>query len=266
MILNIILILVVNLYCLTEHNFDHESEKTEIFIIGTVHESTPNFSVDTLLNLINKIKPDVILVETDSTYFDDNYELTEDVKYMSPETSAISEYSIVNEVILRPYDIKGRDAFLDDSSRLRNQNLFFNDIVFLKENGKFNPEARKIYAGIDQMMNIAEEMSNSSLSYINSDEGNFKINIINFDTYEGITNLIKETPELSDYADYWKKEYDFWIERNDAMVKNILNFSKEFKGKKILVMCGFAHKTILLTELKLKSEEYNIEVKSLSDL
>jgi len=82
----------------------------------------------------------------------------------------------------------------------------------------------------------------------------------------GITNLIKETPELSDYADYWKKEYDFWIERNDAMVKNILNFSKEFKGKKILVMCGFAHKTILLSELILKSEEYNIDVKSLSDL
>ena len=31
----------------------------------------------------------------------------------------------------------------------------------------------------------------------------------------------------------------FWDKRNHAMTDNILNYSKQFQGKKIIVLCGF---------------------------
>ncbi|MEZ4821866.1 MAG: hypothetical protein R2942_05365 [Ignavibacteria bacterium] len=136
----------------------------------------------------------------------------------------------------------------------------------ISDNGIYNEKGIDIYSKINDMKEIAYEMSNSTLTFINSEEGSKNIDTINYYTYEGLKILIEVTPELSQYSSYWKDEYEFWIKRNKAMVNNILDLSEKFKGNKILVLCGFAHKNILLTELKLKSEEYNIEVKSFNDL
>lgn len=242
------------------------SGKTEVIIIGTVHESTPNFSADTLIDVLKRVKPDLILLETDSSYFNSDFSLKEDVEYMSPETTAITEYLKTNSVKLRPYDINGRDDFLDDNKRLNNQYGFFKDIESLNESGKFNKNALAVYLKIKNMMELADEMSNETLTYINSEEGSRMIDTINYYTYEGLENLIEITPELSQYSSYWNEEYGYWKKRNNAMLDNILNFSKDYKGKKILVMCGFAHKNFLLKELTGKSEEYDIVVKELNDL
>lgn len=247
-------------------NFPINSDKTEVIVIGTVHENTPNFNSDTLFGIMNSIKPDVILLESDSSYFNSDFTLEEEIEYMFPETAAITEYSNYNPVILRPYDISGRDDFLNDQSRLTGQIGFFNEIDMLSVSGKYNEKGIEIYSKINMMKETAGEMSNSTLTYINSDDGSKNIDTINYYTYEGLKNLIEVTPELSQYTSYWKDEYEFWIKRNKAMVMNILELSRKFEGKKILVMCGFAHKNILLKDLKLKSEEYNIEVKSFNDL
>ena len=82
---------------------------------------------------------------------------------------------------------------------------------------------------------------------------------------KGLKNLIENTPELSKYSSYWKEECDYRDKRNNAMLYNILSISKEFNGKKILVMCGFSHKNFLAKELTDKSEEYELEVKELND-
>ncbi|HMQ69302.1 MAG TPA: hypothetical protein PKA90_09900 [Ignavibacteria bacterium] len=249
-----------------EYNFHNDSDKTEIVVIGTVHENTPNFNADTLLEIINRFKPDVILLESDSTYFNSDFTLEEEIEYMFPETAAITEYSKNNPVILRPYDISGRDDFLNDQSRLTGQSGFFNEIDLLSDSGIYNEKGFEIYSKINMMKEIAEEMSYSTLTFINSEDGSKNIDTINYYTYEGLKVLIEVTPELSQYASYWKNEYEFWIKRNNAMVINILELSRKYEGKKILVMCGFAHKNILLTGLKLRSEEYNIEVGSLNDI
>lgn len=265
--LNIILIVLLSLPGFFENKKTvAQSAETEILIIGTVHESTLDFDYDSLLTVFYKFKPDVILVESDSSYFDNNFSLKKDYEYMFPETYAITEYLKNHNVELRPYDINGRDEFLDDQNRLTNQSGFFSEMEILNDNGKYNEVSVEIYSSIKRMMGIANEMSYSTLSYINSNEGSLYIDTINYYTYEGIKNLIEETPELSGYKKYWEDEYGFWKKRNSAMVSNILSLSKLFEGKKILVMCGFAHKNILLTELLARSEEYNLDVKSLYDL
>lgn len=248
-----------------DDTYSNKSDETEVIIIGTVHESTPNFTADTLINFFIKVRPDLILLETDSSYFNSDFSLKEDIMYMSPETISITEYTKKHSVKLRPYDINGRDQFLDDPDRLNNQYGFFNDIESLNENGKFNKEAAAVYLKIKNMTELADELSNETLTYINSSDGSKKIDTINYYTYEGLKRLIEYTPELSKYSSYWNEECDYKDKRNNVMLKNILDISGEFKGNKIIVMCGFAHKNFLVKELTDKSGEYELEVKEPDD-
>lgn len=233
-----------------EQLFSMQSDKdTEVYIIGTVHESTENFNSDTLLNIFNKIKPDVILVDCDTSYMTPEFKLKEDIEYMFPETIAITEYSKNNPVKLRPYDINGRDVFLDDPERQSHQYNFFNEIYTFNENKEFEPDAQRLYDKIQSMTDLAWEMSNARASYINSAEGSSGIDTINYYTYDGMKILIDKTPALSKYESYWNDEYEFTQKRNETMLKNILRFKKQFKGKRIIVLCGFAHKNFLKKNL-----------------
>ncbi len=239
-----LLLLLLTAITDTSNSFCYWNE-AELYIIGTVHESTEAFNSDTLLNILNEIKPDVILIESDSSYFTSGFKLSEDIRDAFLETKAVTEYLKINPAELRPYDISGRDKFLDDPKRISQESDFFSEIASLNEKRSFNIQAAEIYMKISAMINSANEMSFEKASYINSPEGSNKIDTINYYTYEGLSSLISKTPELKNYGKYWNAECGFWEKRNKVMTENILKYLKYFKGKRIVVLCGFAHKNIL---------------------
>ena len=235
--------------------------KTEVYIIGTVHENTDAFNSDTLLNILIEIKPDMILVECDSSYMTRDFQLKEDVKYAFLETYAITEYLKVRSAVLRPYDISDRDGFLDNIIRKQTESDFFYDIVSMYGTGKFNTESANIYERYYSMIKLfAEDMTFSTASYINSPAGSSNIDTINYYTYEGLRQLIDITPELEKYKPYWKRECSYWENRNKSMIKNILGVIEYYEGKRIVVLCGFAHKNILINGIN-KSKNKKIVLK-----
>jgi len=234
---------------------------TKIFVIGTIHYSTNNYNSDTLLNILKIVEPDVILVECDSSYMTADFQLKEDVQNSFLETRAITKFLRNKNVELRPYDITGRDLFLNDQNRKTSEYNFFKDVDALYRSEKLNNESIGILNKILSMMNISQEMTNSSASYINNGEGSRKIDTINYYSYVGLDKLIKATPELSPYNSYWENEHGYWKKRNQTMVMNILDFKKQFAGKKIVVLCGFAHKNILKKALIEKANEDKFSVK-----
>lgn len=225
---------------------DQSVNETELFVIGTVHESTEAFNSDTLLNILNEIKPDVILVECDSSYLTRDFRFKEDVEYAFLETSAITEYLKVRSAVLRPYDISGRDEFLDNIIWKKTESDFFYDIVYMYETGKYNTESANIYERNYSLVKIAEDMTFSKASYINSPAGSSYIDTINYYTYDGLRKLIDITPELEKYKPYSDRVCSYWEKRNKTMIKNIIKVIEFYEGKKIVVLCGFAHKNILL--------------------
>ena len=255
----IILFLLFIAFADTSSSIQLEND-TELYVIGTVHESTDSFNSDTLLNILNKIKPDLILIESDSSYFTPDFRLNDDVKYEFLETSAVSEYLKNNTSLLRPYDISGRDKFLDDKKRLSDESDFFNDVSVLKEKGRLSREADQIYDKIFSMMNTAGNLSYSAASFINSTEGSSKIDTINYYTYDGLGLLISLTPELEKYRAYWDKECSYNEKRNRTMLRNILKIADLYEGKRIVVLCGFAHKNILINGIN-KSKNKKIVLK-----
>ena len=40
--------------------------QTTLYIVGVVHDPTPNFNADSIVNILTKLKPDLILLEFDS--------------------------------------------------------------------------------------------------------------------------------------------------------------------------------------------------------
>jgi len=255
----ITLLLLFISFAENSHSIQLEND-TELFVIGTVHESTDSFNSDTLLNILNKIKPDVILIECDSSYFTSDFRLNDDVKYEFLETSAVSEYLKNNTPVLRPYDISGRDKFLDDKKRLSAESDFFSDISVLKEKRSLSREADQMYEKIFSMMSTAGDLSYSAASFINSLEGSSKIDTINYYTYDGLGLLISLTPELEKYRSYWDKECSYNEKRNKAMLRNILKIAGYYEGKRIVVLCGFAHKNFLINGIN-KSMNKNIVLK-----
>lgn len=245
----ILLFLILITFTGTLHSIQYDNE-TELYVIGTVHESTEAFNSDTLLNILNKIRPDVILIESDSSYLTSDFRLNDDVKYEFLETAAVTEYLKTHSAELRPYDISGRDKFLDDKKRLSSESDFFSEISGLKEKGSFSKDAVQIYEKIISMMSTAGDLSYSSASIINSPEGSRIIDTINYYTYDGLELLIKLTPELEKFRSYLEKECSYNEKRNNTMLKNILKIAGFYEGKRIIVLCGFAHKNFLINGIK----------------
>lgn len=244
----------------TSHSFCYGNE-TELYILGTVHESTHAFNSDTLLKILNEIGPDVILVECDSSYMTKDFQLKDEFKNAFLETSAVTEYLKLRTSVLRPYDISGRDGFLNDNNRISDESDFFREIILLNEKQKYSKEAAEIYSGIVSMISSAEKMSLEKASYINSPSGSSETDTINYYTYVGIRQLIDITPALEKYKSYWEKECNYWEDRNKAMLNNILESVDFYEGKKIVVLCGFAHKNILINGI-MKSQNKKIMLKN----
>ncbi len=69
-ILTPIIVLLAIIYSFSQY-------KTELVIIGNIHEVAPNYNADTLYTILEQIKPDIILHEIDLPF-------TKDFKFKYP--------------------------------------------------------------------------------------------------------------------------------------------------------------------------------------
>jgi hypothetical protein len=53
--------------------------QTKVCLIGELHEENEIINPDTLINILKKIKPDVILIELDSQFFTSNFDFNLDL-------------------------------------------------------------------------------------------------------------------------------------------------------------------------------------------
>jgi hypothetical protein len=85
---------------------------TEIVVVGTVHAATPKYSVQDLVRILQKVKPDVILFEYPADMMTPAFEF-KSVAKDSLEQQAVLEYVKQSGAKIRPYDIAGRNAFYE---------------------------------------------------------------------------------------------------------------------------------------------------------
>lgn len=238
---------------------DSRADSTEVIIIGTVHYETENFNTDSLYNIFIDLKPDVILMESDASYMTEDFLIRPGYEDIANETRAVTKYLQENKPLLRPYDIENRDHFLFNTHRRKTERSFFEELSSLYSEGNLTEDASRLTVELMLSMDEAQSMTFSTPFHINQEENKEIIEKINYYDFEAVGDIIRSTPELSSYESYWNEVNDFWIVRNEAMVENIKKHIEDFQGRRIIVLCGFAHKPYL--EEGLEDLAYRGEIK-----
>ena len=97
-----ILLLLLSTFC--------HAQKTEIVVIGNIHQPVPNYNSDTIVGILNKVHPDFLLQELDTSFFTPNFKFKEAPK--ENEGLASVKYITKNpETQMRPFDFEGRNEY-----------------------------------------------------------------------------------------------------------------------------------------------------------
>ena len=247
------------------------SKRTEVVLIGTVHQPVQNFTPDSLYNILVKIKPDLILFEVDSSFFTKDFKFKK--TWESNENIATVKYMNNFDLDVRPYEFTGRNEYrikigsrptdskaseLLDSLYRNNKLDSLNKSIyqnFLKTNDTLNSFA---YLGArafnrpetDKIAKIRQEYQYKHLLRIMGEHPIF------FETY-----YIKSDGDSISYFEGYKRASEFWDLRNRTMSKNILHFIREYNYQKIVVLNGYFHRYYLNSLIKPKQDELNFTVK-----
>lgn len=252
--------LILSLCLFMGNTLDNKALKspvTEIAIIGTIHNPSEKYSIDILVDIFRKVNPQVILCELDSSFFTSSFELLEACR-KSQEGQAVTKFqSICPKIIIRPYDIEGRNKFYEQHNYFKLEEEFNNKMDDLYTGNKLDEKSDLVWQVIGDFTELEMIYIKDSPEVINSAVFDSLIKKRHFYMFNGQKKLVEINSELHPYKDYVNLDNDFWIKRNDAMVSNIIHFSKEFAGKKIVVICGCEHRYYLRGKLLEKQKDNN---------
>lgn len=263
------IIIIASIFC------SCASKRTELVLLGTVHQPVENFTPDSLYNILVKIKPDLILFEVDSSFFTNEFDFKE--TWESNENIATVKYMNNHEVDVRPYEFTGRNQYriqtgsrptdskafelLDSLYRTNrldssNQNIYQN---FLKANESLNSLA---YLGARAFNNPKADKTAEARQNIHYQE---LLGIMAEYPIFANTFHVKSDGDSISYFEGYKRAAAFWDLRNHTMSENILQFVKEYEGKRIVVLNGFFHRYYLKSLIKPREEELNFTIKEFYD-
>ncbi|MFN7584628.1 MAG: DUF5694 domain-containing protein [Bacteroidota bacterium] len=236
----------------------HDTGKTKIFIIGVVHDENECRNADSLFNILQDIRPDLILSESDSLdgYFKPDYTLVEPpkwykmarklnvVKKMPPEMEVLYTYRNYDSTIkILPFDMtlnRKKSALFDKKEEEW-------DAIVNKAH-----KEKKIAAGLLPLfklhinnMNYLTSQFEKSYREINKNVVSDSIRYLMVVERELNFKLLEDLPELVRFKDWQSKKVEDWLNRNSIMTKNILRFSELTKARKVVVLTGLLHKYIL---------------------
>jgi hypothetical protein len=225
-------------------------EKPVVVVIGTLHAATANFTSRDLVEALRQVMPAAILFEVDSSFFDRNGRLR---RVDTLEGHAVQEFLRTSRVVVRPYDIEGRNRIYEAFGYFKLQRDFTAVLHVLYRENRLCPEARSLYQEVLADYSSREVFGKGRMALINTPACDTVVERKNERWPRNMKRIIGLTPELARFAEYVEFHSEFWQLRNRTMVRNILRHAQSFPGRRIVVLCGFEHRYFLIRELKAAS-------------
>lgn len=222
---------------------------SEIVLVGTVHTPTRNFREETLVRILERIKPDLILLELDPSFFDSTSTLAKQYERISLESAAATAYAKTGGVKLRPYDIAGRNKFYQENDYFSREAKLSQEVGRLHASGQLVPEAKLLFETLLSLSAVRDACGTETLEVINSSACDTAVEKKQYYAFKGLRRIIELTPSLKDMSSFGTLADEFWEHRNDEMVKNILKHSRELRASRIVVLCGYEHRYYLKKRL-----------------
>jgi hypothetical protein len=236
-------------------------QQTEVVVVGTVHNATPNYGKEQLVGILQRVNPAAILFETDSSFFEkDAPRLLPQYRSIGLESEAVVAFQQKTQVPVLPYDIEGRNEIYKEHAYFERQRGFSQAVGMLHQERRLSPEAERMFEELMATGNMVNAFGDDRPDAINSTGCDAAV-AHKHQADSSVSAIIALTPPLAQYSEYAEFNDEFWVQRNEAMVTNIVNQAKRFSGKRVVVLCGFEHRYYLLRLLKALDEKSGISVR-----
>ena len=239
------------------------SQETQVYVLGSIHRNSI-ISPDSLYNFIVNYEPHVILVEADSSVFTNSEEfgLLKDRGKVN-EKRAIQNYLFMDneETIVLPFDQMGRKEHMYKRNGFFDRDReVYNKIRKLYKRGKLNAKSIETFLEYEKTREKLNQIENKGLIAFNSRECILLFDRLNTIETVGFLLIIEREIKLKKYRDQKVKDNLFWGSTHEKMIENILKYLKEYKGMRILIVVGNAHKYYIQTTLEKSEKEYQMKV------
>lgn len=246
-----------SLFCLLVSmiTYSQTTEKTKIYIIGVVHDSSPILNPQMLYEMLDTIKPEILLQENDSKQIAD---YTKEIRPESNEQTATLLYlKKYPKTLNLPFEFEGRNQYRKDNGMVPTDNLTIKLMDSLYQKNALSSTNKIIY---EKYINANKTLSDFAKTDIKN------LNSLAFEAVNRYRQFIQhhELPKISNSEDLFSRKFvtkpngekisyregyqlwcNFWDLRNNSMAINIIKKATENKGKKIVVLTGVQHKYYL---------------------
>lgn len=237
--------------------------QNRVWLIGTAHEEQQYVNADSLLRVLTSIKPDVILLELEAKHFTKDFTF-DTTKYplkdylVTNENRASYTYQQQHGIQLRPFDIEGRHEFYAKEQYRERENKLFAAMMTMYKSSKLSAACKTDFELLLLALSNYSTLTFVSLKESNSDVTTKFIALKSAVDLDLMISIVKRTKELAGWLAFAELRKAYWQKRNTVMCENIMRYSKEFAGKRIVVLIGNDHKYILQHML----QEHQVEVKN----
>jgi hypothetical protein len=237
--------------------------KTEVIIFGTVHQARNNFGEEDMLQILNQVKPDVILFEHPISWNAEEFsELVPKIENPTFGTIMVKKYLDKNpSVVLKYYDIANRNKYYIETRYFEQWEAFITKLKDLFNKSESNDSLSLLKEQISILINF--EKLKDALDCpraINSEAGDSICAMQERISYTRFLKFTETVPELKQFKEYIISRQEYEDKRNQTMAKNIIDYASEFQGKRIIVINGFQHRYYLRKELQ-QSQKQNFVLK-----
>lgn len=260
---------LITLFCNAQVN--HKTSKPELIVIGTVHFPTKQINKDTIYSVLENLKPDIILMESDMTNFNSDYTFKN--MYDENEWNAIVKYKKSHEnTLFRPMEFEGRNDYRIQNG-IQNPEVVLTKINLLNSLNILPEKHKKIWNRFVELSISLNELDNSSLKELNTPPSDNLVKERQFYQYQKLKEIVDGNAEFSklkiettakasvSLQELYKRYCYFEELRNRTIVDNILKWQNKYPKKKIVMLIGFYHRYFLINELKWQQEKYGFELK-----
>lgn len=258
------LMVCIALVCFTFSCTETRKEKTVLHILGTVHEPTENVNADSIYKRLETFKPDLILIELDSSFFHDDFSFN--TTFEGNEIIACKKYIEHHPAVrIRPIEFEGRESYREKigiDSEI--SGAFGNTLQQLMESNALATTDQSIITELIRVDQIITDIKTKTLDVMNTPETDAYVSNWHQLKYDGLLKIANTYPIFTEQmmmdtkGDSISIKDNFALfaafegyQRNDAMVQNTLRHIKENEGKRIIALVGFAHRAYLLKAIKI---------------
>jgi hypothetical protein len=252
--------LVANFF-FTSLLLSQNNRHTTVVIIGVSHTESRFMNTDSLLLVLQKVKPDLILdeMQSPSGYYTNEKELRELPSSLQlrtqlgigkkppPERMVLYEYRKIDpNIIIRPFDIyiEDRNKYIRQDSEWEKR--FFSIVNDPKYSSTFSSYQTDLFLQYIRLNKFLYEITRKSYFDMNQPHVPDSLRKMTAISDPFIMSILDSVPSAGTLKQFYEKNKSFWRERNEKMASNIIEYIQEYPGKRIVVLTGLLHKHYLM--------------------